>query len=115
MKVYLAKDITNLPIYGSVPDLTQGDTTVVDSFDISNEEGRDIDAQFVDQTNAVCDAALDLGDYQYYDAAQCKLLLGWLEGELMDEDKSALYNFYTKLKDYLLYAIDNNTGIAIEL
>lgn len=115
MKVYLAKDITNLPMYGSVPDLTQDDSIVVDSFDISDEEGRYIDAHFVDQTNAICDAALDLGDYQYYDAAQCKLLLGWLEGELMDEDKPALYTFYIKLRDYLQYAIDNNTGIAIEL
>lgn len=115
MKVYLAKDITNLPMYGSVPDLTQGDSIVVDSFDISDEEGRYIDAHFVDQTNAICDAALDLGDYQYYDAAQCKLLIGWLEGELMDEDKPVLYTFYIKLRDYLQYAIDNNTGMAIEL
>ena len=115
MKVYLAKDITNLPMYGSVPDLTQGDSIVADSFDISDEEGHYIDAHFVDQTNAICDAALDLGDYQYYDAAQCKLLLGWLEGELMDEDKPALYTFYIKLRDYLQYAIDNNTGMAIEL
>lgn len=115
MKVYLAKDITDLPLYGDVPDLTQGDPAVVDSFDISDEEGRYIDAQFVDQTNAVCDTALDLGDYQYYDAAQCKLLLGWLEGKLADDDKSALYDFFIRLKDYLQYAIDNNTGIAIEL
>lgn len=115
MKVYLAKDITNLPLYGDVPDLTQGDTTVVDSFDISDKEESYIDSQFVDQTNAVCDAALDLGDYQYYNASQCRLLLGWLEGELENKDKTTLYDFFIKLKDYLQYAVDNNTGIAIEL
>lgn len=115
MKVYLAKDNADLPLYGDVPDLTQGDTISVDSFDISDEEGNYINAQFVDQTNAVCDAALDLGDYQYYDSAKCKLLLEWLEGVLEAEDKSALNDFFRKLKDYLQYAIDNNTGIAIEL
>lgn len=115
MKVYLAKDIAGYPMYGNVPDLTQSDTSVVDSFDISDEEGRYIDAQFIDQTNAVCNTALDLGDYQYYSTAQCKLLLEWLEGELADEDKSELYDFFIKLKDYLQYAIDNGTGIAIEL
>ena len=115
MKVYLAKDITDIPMYGDVPDLTQGDTTIVDSFEISDDLSRFVDAQFVDQTNAVCDASLDFGDYQYYNVAQCRLLLEWLDGELANGSKSVLCDFFIKLKDYLNYAIDRNTGVAIEL
>ena len=115
MKVYLEKVKTDNFMYGMVPDLTQGNATIVDSFEISEEEGLALDRLFVDQTNAVCDASLDLGDYQYYNSAQCADLYNWLEEATSDESISILNDFFLKLKVYLQYAIDNNTGIAIEL
>lgn len=114
MKVYLAKNVMNLPKYGNVPDLTQ-DNDSVDFFEITEEEGDLIDALFIDQTNELCNAALDLGDYQYYDMSQCSLLLKWIN-EMRDEDcMIPLQRFINLLEPYLQYAVANNTGIAIEL
>ena len=115
MRVYLAKNCDVLPRYGDVPDLTQGDTSVVESFDITDEQGDYIDMLFVDTSNKVCDASLDIGDYQFYNVDQCRLLLDWVENVLNDESISSLYDFYLKLEEYLQYAVTNNTGIAIEL
>lgn len=114
MKVYLAKSLSNLPMYGDVPDLTQEKNKVV-SFEITEEEGNLIDDLFVDSTNELCGAALDLGDYQYYNASQCSLLLEWLYSVSDEERMIPLLNFLNALEDYLQYAVDYNTGIAIEL
>lgn len=114
MKVYLEKAKTKLPMYGDVPDLTQGDTTVVGYFEITDKEAKSINELFVDQTNALCDAALDLGDYQYYNTEQCKKLLNWVN-ETINNENDELKDFLIKLEGYLQYAIANNTGIAIEL
>lgn len=115
MKVYKAKDLNIVPMYGEVPDLTQGSPDVVEYFDISDEECCDIDCLFIDPTNYICGASLDLGDYQYYNTAQCAKMLEWLEGAILDEKNASLNEFFLKLKNYLRYAIDNETGIAIEL
>lgn len=114
MKVYLAHDLSNLPMYGDVPDLTQEKEKVV-SFEITEEDSNLIDDLFVDQTNELCEATLDLGDYQYYNASQCALLLEWINNVSREERMIPLLDFLNKLKDYLQYAIANNTGIAIEL
>ena len=115
MKVYLAKTQYNFPLFGSVPDLTQSDSTVVDSFDISDEEYILIDQSFVDKTNELCNAALDIGDYQYYDEKQCRVMQQWIEKERLKESDCVLKNFYSRLYGYLEYAVANATGIAIEL
>lgn len=114
MKVYLAKDLSNLPMYGNVPDLSP-QSDAVDSFDISEDEGTLIDELFVDPTNELCDAALDNGDYQYYNASQCKLLLEWISKVGNEDEMTPIRNFLDKLEAYLQYAVANNTGIAIEL
>ena len=114
MKAYLAKELSNLPMYGDVPDLTQT-TSSTDSFDISVEECKLIDALFIDPTNELCDTALELGDYQYYNASQCSLLLEWLNSVSGEERMIPLLNFFNALEGYLQYAVANNTGIAIEL
>lgn len=115
MKVYLAKQFTGYPMYGGVPDLTQEDDSSVNSFALTDEEAMEIDALFVDPVNNACDTALDLGDYQFYNAFQCELLLRWVEEAMHDDSKSPLFDFFSKIEGYLKYAIDNNTGIAIEL
>ncbi len=114
MKVYLAKNMMNLPMYGNVPALTQNNESV-DSFEITEDESDFIDALFIDQTNELCNAALDLGDYQYYNTSQCALLLEWIN-KMKDEDcMIPLQRFLNSLESYLQYAVANNTGIAIEL
>lgn len=115
MKVYLAKDIKDLPAYGDIPDLTQGDESTIDFFVITAEEVDVIDELFIDQTNELCDATLDRGDYQYYNADQCGLMLDWIDKVIDTERYSEINIFLSKLKLYLQYAEINNTGIAIEL
>ena len=114
MKVYLAKYLLNFPMYGNVPDLSQNKESV-DSFEITEEEGDLIDALFIDPTNELCNAALDLGDYQYYDISQCKLLLEWITKVRNEDCMTSLQSFLNRLESYLQYAVTNNTGIAIEL
>ncbi len=114
MKVYLAKNLMNLPMYGNVPALSQNNESV-DSFEITEEECDLIDALFIDPTNELCDAALDLGDYQYYNKSQCALLLDWLNKVSNEERMLPLRSFLIRLESYLQYAVANNTGIAIEL
>lgn len=114
MKVYLAKDLSKLTMYGNVPELSLKNDAV-DSFDISEEEGELINELFVDPTNELCDAALDNGDYQYYNASQCKLLLEWVSKVGNEAEMTPISSFLEKLEVYLQYAVTNNTGIAIEL
>ncbi|MBP5491644.1 MAG: hypothetical protein J6Y08_02245 [Clostridiales bacterium] len=115
MKVYLAKDLTDLPMYGDVPDLTQALPPKVVSFEISEDAGRKLDSSFVDSTNTLCDATLDFGDYQYYDPKQCGLLLKWVENTVDNATDPLLLEFYHNLRVFLEYAVSNNTGLAIEL
>lgn len=115
MKVYLAKKNTDYPVFGSVPDLTQCETFDADSFEISDEECDLLDQHFIDKTNELCGTALDIGDYQYYNTDQCKLLKTWIENELHHKTEPLLNYLYSRLKCYLDYAISNSTGIAIEL
>ena len=114
MKVFLAKSLINLPMYGNVPDLTQ-DKESVDSFEISEEEVDLLNELFIDPTNELCDAALDLGDYQYYNTSQCALLLEWINKVGNEECMAPVRGFLNNLNSYLQYAVANNTGIAIEL
>ncbi|MBR5181235.1 MAG: hypothetical protein IKW88_03180 [Clostridiales bacterium] len=114
MKVFLSKDLSNLPMYGDVPDLSQ-ETNSVESFEITDDELDLINEFFIDPTNELCDAALDLGDYQYYNDSQCALLLDWLNKVSNEDHMIPLRNFFNKLESYLQYAVANNTGIAIEL
>lgn len=114
MKVYLAKSISNLPMYGDVPDLTQNNDSV-ETVEISEAECEFIDKLFVDQTNNLCGTALDIGDYQYYNTDMCKLLLEWVIRERDSDCMIPIKNFLNTLEDYLRSAISNNTGIAIEL
>ena len=113
MKVYLAKDLNNIPLYGDIPDLTVTESPIVESFSITDEEYSYLDKYFIDETNNVCNTLLDLGDYQYYSDNQCQLLLVWINNN--ESNCIELKAFYDRLKDYLSYAIDNHTGIAIEL
>jgi hypothetical protein len=113
MKVYLAKDLNNLTMYGDTPDLTLSGSPIVESFCISDVEYSYLDKHFIDETNDACNALLDLGDYQFYNDYQCQLLLDWINSN--DSNCAELKSFYEQLKNYLKYAIDNHTGIAIEL
>ena len=114
MKVYLAKDLSNLPFYGDVPALSQ-EMNSVEFFEIAEEELDLINEFFIDPTNELCDAALDLGDYQYYNVSQCALLMDWVNKVSNEECMLPLKNFLIGLESYLQYAVANNTGIAIEL
>ena len=115
MKVYLAKTLINIPLYGSVYDLTQCKSDDVDSFDISYDEFSKIDESFIDATNKLCNAYLDYGDYQYYDYNQCCAMLEFVNSKSSSDYDYRIASFYNRLISFLEYAIENHTGIAIEL
>lgn len=114
MKVYLAKSLNNVPFYDDEPDLTMLDGSVVDIYDVSDEELEYIKEWFLFSTNKICDSNLDIGDYQFYDIERCRKLSRWLN-ENATSCPTELKDFLANMLCFLDRAIESETGIAIEL
>ncbi len=115
MRVYVAKTLENMKKYGPVFDLS------VESQDrvLSRTFGEDINEwmleHFIDRLNAECDTLLDNGDYDYLDCEKCRKLLVLLSEEETQSLPDGIQEVFKILKEYASKAIENNTGIAIEM
>ncbi|MFR0558393.1 hypothetical protein ACLUWO_05835 [Pseudoscardovia radai] len=62
----------------------------------------------------LCNALLEMYEYDFLNAEQCKKLVPWLDKQIRHPNDKRFLPMYKELKDYALKAIEYNTGIGIE-
>ena len=115
MRIYVAKTLENMKKYGPVYDLSVESPDRVSSQTFGEDINEWILEHFIDRINAECDTLLDNGDYDYLDCEKCKKLLNLLNEEEIQSFPDGVQEVFKILKEYALEAIENNTGIAIEM
>lgn len=119
MGIELIIDLSRIAsFYGSIPETAgapvgsyeryQLDFDSFDYFDI-------IDEDFIQPVDNICHSLLDIGDVEYLDIGQCKLLVPWLEKRLERPCPHPLDAFYPKLLEFARRAIELGTGVVIDL
>jgi len=115
MRLYLAKTLEGLNMYGPIYDLGSGVPDKVEDCVLGYAEQEWFLDNLVDEINAACDTLLDDGDVDFFDVEKCNKLISTLSD--IREIKVPEYCEYMidKLREYAVDAINYNTGIAIEL
>ena len=115
MRLYLAKTLEGLSMYGPIYDLGSGVPGKVEDYVMDYDEHDWMMDNLIDQINATCDTLLDDGDVDYISAKKCENLISLLEN-LPDGFVPLKYlKVVSVLKDFATRAIEYNTGIAIEM
>ncbi|WP_027206386.1 hypothetical protein [Butyrivibrio fibrisolvens] len=114
MRLYLAKTLEGLSMYGSIYNLGSGVPDKVEDYAMEYQEYKWMLDNLIDRINASCDTLLDDGDVDYIGAEKCKDLVTLLEN-LPDGFVPEDYKVVTVLKNFATRAIEYNTGIAIEM
>ncbi|MBO4462362.1 MAG: hypothetical protein J5749_05710 [Lachnospiraceae bacterium] len=115
MRIYLAKTLEGIGMYGPIYDLGTGVPERVEEYVMSEEEQEWLLDNLVDSINATCDTLLDDGDYDYINADKCKDLVNMIDKLPESCVKNQFASALKVLRDYAIRAIEYNTGIAIEL
>lgn len=112
----LIKSFDGLDYYGNVPELPQPPDSRVEVFTFSDGDRDLLTWDLAPAANRLCDTTLDLGDVDFLDAKNSKLLLDWLNKRQVGVSKGTrLQELYQILSEYLKEAIRLNTGVVIEL
>lgn len=75
-----------------------------------------LNKDFIDPVDRLCGALLGIGDVDFFNVSQCRLLASWLRARLAQKPlEPRLETIYTALLDYANRAIQYRTGIVIEL
>ena len=114
MAIQLFLDLNGLKYYGDIPEKPENSYGRVEEHALSSDDIR-MFMEDIDSLNATCNALLDLGDVDFFNAEKCGKLRKWI-GERFEKPISARYREILEvLKNYCDRAIDLNTGVVIEL
>ncbi len=86
-----------------------------ESFELDEEDAEFLDKDFVIPIDDLCDALIGIGDVDYLNADQCKMMLEWLEQRVTESIHPRLETLYRKLIEFAGKAIELNTGIVFDL
>ena len=109
MRLYLAKTLDNMKMYGPIPDLSMESEDRVEEIGFGEKVNNWVLDNMLYDINYHSGANLDDGDYDFKELYE--YLNNLPEGFVPKEYVDAI----DKLKDYTQRAITYNTGIAIEL
>ncbi len=115
MELILVLSLEGLDYYGYIPETFQAKPGQTESFELTDEDEDLLDQDFINPIDRLCNSLIDLGDVDYLNAEQCKLMLGWLEQRLTEPVASRLETIYRKLVEFANRAIELNTGIVFNL
>lgn len=101
--------------YGYIPFPTPQSKKNFEKYYLEEGDGDLLDEDFVDSIDAVCNALVDVGDVDYLNAEQCKILREWIADRLTRSCADRLKVLYAKLDEYAARAIELGTGVVIEL
>ena len=115
MRLYLARTLEGIRMYGPIYDLGSAVPEKVDDYIMEMEEHDWLLDNLVDEINSACDTLLDDGDVDYFDVDKCNNLLSLLDNLENDFVPEYCKRLLLTLREYATYAVENSTGIAIEL
>lgn len=115
MKFALILDYAGLDYYGHIPVVPYPPDSRVEVFYFEDEENYLLLEDFVPPINKACGTLLDDGDSDYFNHSKCTILKSWLEERLPSISNEILANLYRKLLEFATRAIEQNTGVVVEL
>ena len=75
MKFELFLSLKNMHWYGCIPCPKDGSGSEVEVYQLQESDSPLLEANFLEPVDALCDALLDYGDIDFFDADKCKKLL----------------------------------------
>ena len=69
----------------------------------------------IDEIDKRCNALLDYGDVDWFDASQCAKLLKWIDDRLQRPAVPRYVELLSVLRDLCEKAVNLNTGVMIDL
>lgn len=115
MRIYLAKTLEGISMYGPIYNLGIGGPDKVEEYVMSFYEHDWLLDNLVDRINAACDTLLDDGDVDYISADKCRDLLDMLDNLPTEYVPDKCAKIISIIRDYATRAIEYGTGIEIEL
>lgn len=115
MRIVLVRDLTGCDYFGYIPEFSEAQREHVETFEVDEADGDLLDEDFVSPVDEICQALIDVGDVEYLNADQCKLLLDWLKRRLQRPVDSRLRVIYNQLVQFATEAINLDTGIIFDL
>ncbi len=117
MWLALFKTLENMPSYGPVPTLPPLPDERIEKFDfrLAKEMEELFEMEFINPVDNLCNALLDLDEFDFLDVGQCALLKPWLEERLKGNVIPEFRSIYEKLLEFATRAIELNTGVVVEL
>ncbi len=114
MAIQLFLDLNDLRYYGDIPEKPENPFGRIEEYSLSFNDIKMI-MEDIDSLDAACNALLDLGDVDYFNAEKCGKLREWIR-ERLEKPVSARYReILETLMGYCERAIELNTGVVIEL
>lgn len=114
MRVDLITRLEGFDYYGDIPMVGLINDDRVEHH-LYSDETRDLLDLEINEFDDSCDALLDYGDVDYFDASKCKRLRVYVERRISEGGNEVLIDFYKELLPLVDRAIALNTGIVMEL
>ena len=114
MAIQLFLDLNDLKYYGDIPEKPENSFGRVEEYSLSSDDIKLL-MEDIDSLDAACNALLDLGDVDYFNAEKCEKLREWISGRLEKTASTRYREILETLKGYCDRAIELNTGVVIEL
>jgi hypothetical protein len=115
MRIYLAKTLAGISMYGPIYDLGTGGPDKVEEYVMEFEEHDWLLDHLIDRINSHCDTLLDDGDVDFIGAEKCANLIELIESLPRGYVPDNCQNVVKILLDYANRAIEYGTGIEIEM
>lgn len=114
MAIQLFLNLNGLKYYGDIPEKPENPSGRVEEYALSSDDIK-LFMKDIGSLDAACNALLDLGDVDYFNAEKCGKLSEWIK-ERLEQPVSARYReILETLMSYCERAIELNTGVVIEL
>lgn len=114
MAIQLFLNLNGLKYYGNIPEKPENSSGMIEEYALSSDDIK-LFIKDIDSLDVACNALLDLGDVDYFNAEKCRKLIEWIR-ERFKQPVSARYReILETLMGYCERAIELNTGVVIEL
>ena len=114
MHLVLFHSLNNLDYYGYIPKIPKYNLEQVEIFKLFPAD-YELFRDDIDSLDTACDAILDLGDVEYFNAEKCEKLRKWVGGRLEKPVSARYREILETLKVFCDRAIEFDTGVVIEL
>lgn len=115
MQFELFLDLSDLDYYGNIPEIPDPLKGRVEIQRFTNDGDLTLLLNDIDELDGYCDALLDNGDVDFFDASKCAKLKEWIDERLQKPTVPRYREILEVLRDYCRRAVELNTGVVIDL